>query len=341
MTAQPNTARRARLRTATAAVCSLLVAVGGVLLAAPAQAATGGPCAGTAGDLPGGVVLPADGLVVGLLDCSAPAPTGPTARDAATPPAAGSLPTGTPVDPGAGAPAASEPGPTVAPTVSTDTTPSPAPAQLTIHRSSTTVYPAKDGYLDVVRFSVRATSADGALVPLVGEAVLSRGGTVVRTWRLNGTSSVISWNGRVRGAIRPGLYTLGVTATAADGTDCDEDTTVLVLPQHLVRHMLTIRTDVGARSTSAALPKQLIGAYRLGRVKVATRTDAVVRGSAKLVFTGGDGHRKAIRLRDGVHTTGATVLPPGFERVTIRHAWAKGAVRLKSLHAIWTYSTLE
>ena len=66
-----------------------------------------------------------------------------------------------------------------------------------------------------------------------------------------------------------------------------------------------------------------------------------LHGPAELIFSNDGGTRKVVRLRNGVHTTRPTVLPPGFERVTITRSWRKGAARLTSLQAIWTYSVLE
>lgn len=336
MGAQQDSVRRHRLRTATAVGCAVLVALAGALVAAPAHAAEpAGACSTTTGDLPGGVVLSGSRLTIGLLGCATTGST-PAASSAAPVAATDPVPPAAPVDLG---PAGSSPtAPADAQSVSPQST-STAPA-IVVHRSSPTVYPVQDGYLDVVRFSVRETGADGSCVPLDGTAVLRRGSRVVRTWHLGGMRSVIAWNGRIGARIRPGVYTLHVALRTPDGGERSEETTVRVMAQHLTRRTLTIRTDVGATATSAALPKELIGAYRLGGVSIATRTVAQVRGKAELVF-GGDGHRKAVRLRDGVHTTRPVALPRGFERVTIRHAWKRGAARLQSLQAIWTYSVLE
>lgn len=333
MDARSDTGRRTRLRVVTAAACSLLVAAGGVLAAAPARADA---CADTTGDLPGVVVL-ADDAAVGLLGCSRATSesTAAPAEAPAEPAPTASAPTEAPIEPAPPAPTE----PTDAGPVST--TSHSTPVRVTVRRSSGTVYPVKDGYRDAVRFSVRETDAAGDRVPLVGAAVLSHAGRTVETWPLQGTSSVITWDGRDGSRVRAGLYTLSVSVQSPDGTRLVDGTTVRVMPQHLAKRTLRIRTDVGARSTSAELPKQLVAAYRLGRVWISTRTVAVVRGPATLVFSSADGHRKAVRLRNGVHTTEPTVLPPGFERVTITHRWKKGAAHLKSLQAIWTYSVLE
>ncbi|GAA2751126.1 hypothetical protein [Amnibacterium kyonggiense] len=344
MTAQPDTARRGAARAATAAVCALLVAAGGVLVAAPAHAAEpADACSTTTGDLPGGVVLSGSRLTIGLLGCATTGQTGGAAT-AAPVDTTRPVPTSAPSAPVDVVPAGSAPtDPTDGRAVSTSSTgsaPTPASTRVAIRRSSAMVYPVKDGYLDVVRFSVWGAGEAGGCIPLDGRAVLTHAGRTVKTWALHGTGSVLSWNGRVKSAVRPGLYTLHVAATAPDGTDRSGTTTVRVMPERLARRTLMIRTDVGAEATSAELPKRLIGAYRLGRVTIATRTVAVVRGTAKLVFSN-DGHRKVLRLRDGVHTTNPTVLPRSFERVTIRHAWKRGAARLQSLQAIWTYSVLE
>ncbi|MGT2425807.1 hypothetical protein [Amnibacterium kyonggiense] len=324
MNASPGVGRHVRLRAATAAVCSLLVIAGGVLVTAPAQAAEpAGTCTTTTGDLPGGVVLPVGRITPGLVDCPGTAPSDTAPAGAATAPApapapvdgTGSVPplpvaSGAPVAAGSNGAAPAEPIDGASVSASSSSSAAPVPDRLTVLRSSTTVYPVKDGYLDVVRFAVRETGTGGEGVPLAGTAVLRHAGRTVRTWTLRGMSAVIAWDGRVGTRIRPGLYTLRVAVRAPDGTVRTEDASVQVMPQRLAERTLTVRTDLGARSTTAELPKRLIGAYRLGRVRVATRTAAVVRGPAELIFTGDDGRRKAVRLRAGVHTTPPTVLPP-------------------------------
>lgn len=374
MIGQPKHGSVPRRRATTVAVCSALFAmVGGVLLATPANAGILGPsdsCTtpttavdGSAAnrgviDLSGsstGLTLGVQCVTSVTLGGAAPAPTdspsAPSQIDAPSTGVAGaaSESTDATVD-------VADTGTTTIATDSataTDTAPgrsssiasavsstTPKLATLSVLRSSNTVYPVKDGYEDTVRFAVRAMDASGDFVPVVGSAVLSKAGRTVHTWHIDGATKVITWNGRVGHTVRTGLYTMTVSAWSPDGTMVTERSHVRVLAKHLEKRTMVVRSNVGARSVSADIPRKLLKAYSLGQVTVRIRTVASVHGPAELVFANGDVVRR-VPLKNGTHTTKTLAVPQGFSHVTITHAWAKGDATLKSLKAIWIYSTLS
>jgi hypothetical protein len=323
---------------------------GGVLTGAPAQAASASSGCGL-----GGVVLGSAGLVIAPIGCTtgttadgpAPTPAPSTSAAPAVPPVAGptaptapAVPTDAPVVAG---PTPEPSAPVEGGGIGTRGTalPTPAPvAELDLVRSSPAVYPVRDGYRDSVRFAVHALDADGHLVPVSGTAVLSRAGSTVRTWSLAGTTSVLTWDGRVHGRVRTGVYTLRVKAWSADGRHETAVSRVRVVGKQLRHRQMMVRQNVGSRSTTAALPKRVAAAFAVGPVTVRVRTDASVTGPAALTFSN-DGVTRSIRLRDGVHVTKPLALFRGFERVAIGHRWAKGAVELRSVKAVWSYSELR
>lgn len=357
MNGQPKPGSIARRRAMSVAVCAAIAVVaGGLLLAAPAQAdvISASPCTtpSTLVDSSGsgtGVIdlgTSGTGLTVGV-DCASTVGLGGGGTSATSTPVAttgsgtSTEPSTTATDPTVIATAPAESAGTASNSVSTASAASSQQlASLAVMRSSNTVYPVKDGYRDSVRFAVRAINASGAYVPVVGSAVLRRGSATVKSWAIDGSTKLITWNGRVGRSIKAGLYTLTVIAWSADGSRLTERTMVRVLTKHLVRHAMVVRTNVGTKSVSADLPRALLKAYATGVITVRVRTVASVRGPARLVFSN-DGVVRGIALRNGTHTTKALPMPQGFSHVTITHDWKKGDAHLTSLKAIWTYSTLS
>lgn len=342
MDEKPRTDRRTRRR-ALGAACAALIA-GGTLLAVPAHASTSdGTCAPVVATGTGSsaIRLPVGGaLTLGVMRCAttsgdpiepAPAPTVAVEPTPAVP---------LPADPPTASPGGSSTTIVAAPAPAVTAVPPPtALADIALERSTTTVYPVKDGYRDAVRFSVRTIDGTGAAVTVRGTATLSRAGRTVRTWRLDGKRSLLTWDGRVHGAVRAGVYRLAVTAWSGDGTRRTATTTVRVVADHLRRDAVVVRSTIGASDITAAMPKRLIAAFAKGAVSCRVRTVASVKGPAKLVFSN-DGVSRSLRLRNGTHTTPALVVPKGFEQVTIHHRWKRGDVHLKSVQAIWTYYSL-
>jgi hypothetical protein len=213
-------------------------------------------------------------------------------------------------------------------------------ATVTVLRSSQTVYPVADGFQDTVRFAIRATDAIGMFTPVIGTAALTGGGRTVRTWFLDGTSSRISWNGRVGRAIRTGLYTLTVTEYSPDGITRTGRTTVRVHRERRVREVLAMHLDPDRRSIVSRIPAHLLDAYHRGDLELRVRTVAVVNRPAKLRFSNGS-ITLSTPLRSGTRTTQPFPVRQGFARTTITHGWSKGAARLTSLTLLWVHWDLR
>lgn len=359
--------RPVRPRAAAVAVCSLILAAfGATLVAAPADASTittGGSdaCATTTtllgADGTGAADLGARGLSLDLLHCGVSAVLGQPAPARAGVPTvqrASSAGTTTPSTDAAtaavvisDAPAATggaAPIDASSPTTTTTTTSaaSAGSSHLTLidlDRSSPSVYPVKDGYRDSVKFAIHALNAAGEMIPVEGTAVLTTAGSTVKSWTLDGSRTVLTWDGRVDHTIRTGVYTLAVTAWSPDGSVQTEQSKVRVLAKHVEKKAVVVRSNVGAKSISATMPKQLIKYFAKGQVAIRLRTVAKVSGPAKLVFTNG-GVKRTVALKNGVRTSKSFVVPEGFERVTITHDWAAGAATLKSFTAVWSYYKL-
>lgn len=357
MNGQPKGSRSARGPVAAMAACSVVAAVvvGGMVLAAPANAdpiAANG-CAtmstlgsATSSGLSGLVSIDTSSSTptIGLLGCTVtlgssstgvPVSRAQSTNDPSTTDTATGDSTGTDTS-STGAPS------TGAATVTTSSASSTSSklADLSLVRSSNTVYPVKDGYRDSVKFAIRAMNAAGKAVAVEGSVVLSKAGKDLKTWALDGSKAVIDWNGRVGKRIDPGLYTLKVTAWSPDGSTRTSSSMVRVLSKHLEQRAIVVRSSVGAKSVAASLPRELLKAYATGEaVTVRIRTDAVVHGPAKLTFTQ-NGVSRSVALKNGVHTTKSLPVPAGFDHVTISHDWAKGDARLRSLKAIWSYYKL-
>ncbi len=213
-------------------------------------------------------------------------------------------------------------------------------ADVIVLHSTGTVYPVKDGYLDSVRFAVRAVAASGAFVPVIGSAVLTRAGSTVRTWHLDGSYPAISWDGRAHGAITTGEYRLTVTAWSADGVKQTGHSMVRVSGKRLVREELVTSTRVDRHRVVKLMPNDLLDAFAYGPVKVRVVTVAVVHGPAKLVYTN-DGTTATVPLRNGTHISPELPVPQGFNRVTVTHGWAPGVAKLQSLKTIWIHYHLQ
>ena len=224
-------------------------------------------------------------------------------------------------------------------TPTTTTTPaSTALADLTVASSSTTVYPAKDGYKDGVTFSVKGLTSAAKGVKVTGTAVLKKGTKVVKTWTISSATSKLTWNGRIGKKVMAGVYTLTVTAKSADGVKRVSSMTVRVSAKHLVTRTVQVKSkDIANRST-AVTPKKVIAALKLGKVTVRVRSVAT-RGKAALVFSG-NGSKSVVALKNGTHTTKAVAVPKGLKKVSIGHRWAKGDVTLTSVRAIFRYKKL-
>lgn len=216
----------------------------------------------------------------------------------------------------------------------------PTIVRVHVLRSSDEVYPVVDGFEDSVRFRVLGADTVGAAVAVSGTAALTHAGRIVRTWDLDGSTTVLTWDGRVHGAVRPGSYSLAVTAWSSDGSTVRSVSMVRVIGKRVVRKQLTVRTPLHGTVAVDAVPRNLLKAYAIGDVLLRLRTAATVHGTARLIVRGPGGSR-IIALRNGVHTTAAIPVPLGFVPVTVEYEELAGRSSLRSLTSVWSYPTLR
>jgi hypothetical protein len=159
--------------------------------------------------------------------------------------------------------------------------------KVTVRRSSSTVYPVKDGYRDAVVFTVTPSTVGPKTVRVTGTARLTGAGRTARTWKLHNGSNRLTWNGRVGSAVRPGRYTLTVKAKGPQGASKTARSSVTVSPKRLVT-----RTTTVSKQASSALTR--FGGYDGGSQQcgylgayVLCRSGAAQNGAPYAVIVGG------------------------------------------------------
>jgi subtilisin family serine protease len=85
-------------------------------------------------------------------------------------------------------------------------------SRATISRSSSSVYPTKDGYLDTVALTFSVATSTGKAVPGSAAVTILQGTKKIQSWAFSGLvlgpgkSKSVSWNGKVSGKVVPGAY---------------------------------------------------------------------------------------------------------------------------------------
>lgn len=108
-----------------------------------------------------------------------------------------------------------------------------------VSKNYPTVFPAKDGYRDEVKFKVSAKTSGRTKVH--GSATLKSETGVVKTWKITKKTQALTWNGRDRGTIVPGTYTLTVREAGSKGTAKITKTSVKVSAKKLVTQRYATR----------------------------------------------------------------------------------------------------
>jgi hypothetical protein len=105
---------------------------------------------------------------------------------------------------------------------------------LSLSRSSDTLQPVKDGFLDSLTLTTAGVAPAGSPAQVSGTLVLTRGATVVQRWIVpDGAQRTFTWDGRVGGVIVPGTYTATLTLVGQEGLARTKAKTVLVTKDHL------------------------------------------------------------------------------------------------------------
>ena len=310
---------------------SLDVAVGGTTVGV----GVGGGSVGVGVTGPGGSGV---GVVLGGSS------SGGTVTGTVTPPSTPQGGTPTSGTPSTGTPSTGTPT-TGAPTTGSPSTGTPsggsvAPIVLTalhVTPSVTTVYPAKDGYVDTVTFRLSGTTSDGQQHAANGTATLTFGSSTVASWPIRATNDAIVWNGLKGGKVVPGRYRftaqIGDTTAVVSGSE-----SVVVSAKKLATtsHVLRSKAVSGTHKMAA---KPLSGLSK-GKVTLKITSKAKgIKGKQYLVFSHGSKKIKVL-IRNGKHTSKAITIPKSFTTYTISHTWKKG-VKIGLLQYRYSYKTLK
>ena len=104
-----------------------------------------------------------------------------------------------------------------------------------------TVYPAHDGYIDSLKFTVTPKTTRTSSFPSTGKVTITRNGKTVKSWTL--TSSKVwaaTWDGKVDGKIVPGTYSVKVSLKGPEGHTQTATKTVTVDSGKLMTKTKTI-----------------------------------------------------------------------------------------------------
>ncbi|WP_375388168.1 hypothetical protein [uncultured Amnibacterium sp.] len=105
---------------------------------------------------------------------------------------------------------------------------------ITLTRSSDTLQPVKDGFLDTETLTVGGAASAGSPAKVSGTLTISLGKQVVAQWAVpDGSPRAVSWDGRTLGAIVPGSYTATLTLRGPEGLPTARSRTILVTKDHL------------------------------------------------------------------------------------------------------------
>ena len=100
---------------------------------------------------------------------------------------------------------------------------------VSLARSAASVYPHKDSYRDTVSFTVKAPTTTGTSLAATGTVKITRKCKTIKTWTLTSSATKkLTWDGKVKGKIVPGTYTVKVTIKGPEGPTKTASTTVKV-----------------------------------------------------------------------------------------------------------------
>lgn len=189
--------------------------------------------------------------------------------------------------------------------------------KLAVRRSTSTVYPVKDGYRDSVVFTVTPSIAGPTTAKVTGTAKLTRAGKTVKTWSIHSGVTRLAWNGKAGGVVKAGRYTLTVRAKGPQGSARTVRSSVTVSPKRLVARTATV-TKQAASALSRFQPYDAAGSGTCGYSGplVGCIGYTAANGATFSVIVGGSvAVPKAVRagtvyaepeLRVGIHATKLT-----------------------------------
>ncbi|MFD1720905.1 hypothetical protein [Amnibacterium endophyticum] len=105
---------------------------------------------------------------------------------------------------------------------------------LRLARSADTVQPVVDGLLDAVTLTTSGTASGGSSAKVTGRLTIEGRSGVVRSWKVpDGAARRFVWDGRVQGAIVPGIYTVTLRLRGPEGPTTTRTRTLTVSKDHL------------------------------------------------------------------------------------------------------------
>lgn len=105
---------------------------------------------------------------------------------------------------------------------------------VSLSRSESTVYPSKDGYLDTTKITVSAKSTTGKTVSTRGTVTITHKGTTVASWKVGSSKAkTLTWNGKKKGKVVAGTYTVTAKLTGPEGTAVTKKTSITVSARKL------------------------------------------------------------------------------------------------------------
>lgn len=112
--------------------------------------------------------------------------------------------------------------------------------RVTLSKSATTIYPAKDGHLDTGVFKFTAAYGGPANMPVTGSVTIKFNGKKVKSWPLTSTASrSFTWDGLNGGEIVPGKYIVRAGARGPEGTTKSTELSIVVSKKRLVTKTYT------------------------------------------------------------------------------------------------------
>lgn len=106
--------------------------------------------------------------------------------------------------------------------------------------SLSTIYPTKDGYRDSVKLTVKNTTTTGGAVPASGSVTVTSKGKTVKSWALSSSKTwSASWDGKVKGKVVPGTYTVTARVKGPEGATKTSSAKVVVKKGKLVTKTTT------------------------------------------------------------------------------------------------------
>lgn len=199
-----------------------------------------------------------------------------------------------------------------------------------IAASQKTIYPTKDGYLDTTKLTVASQTSTGKAVSGEGAVTITSAGKTVASWKLRSSQTwSATWDGKVKGKIVPGTYSVKVTIRGPQGGAKSASTSVTVKAGKLVEK--TVKKTHKASSILATYVP--LDEYEEGYCEHDEVTFACIGFDA---YYGDD----AVSLI----ADGTTAVPSA-----VRDAYKFGGVKVKmtlgapvvSGQAVWGYGTVE